>query len=201
MERIKRPVRTMHKRPPRVGSALLMAFCVSGVLAQDREEVVWAPLTNSVSAAVVWQPQHAYGVSADAGGTVEGTASGWLDEGTTVSNRAVPAEACMFAGWLNAPEGLEQINPLVFALDTAWTNVVATFAVMPGGLAAAALPPGDGPGLAAIVPEGLTVKVQRATSLSAPDWQEVGEFSAETGEWSDGVPPEGWKKLYYRLAE
>ena len=92
-------------------------------------------------------------------------------------------------------------NPLVFALEGPWTNLVASFAVAPGAVAAAPLPPGAGPGLAAAPPEGLAVKVQRASRLDDPDWQEVGEISAGTGEWVDGDLPEGWQKLYYRLAE
>ena len=192
-------------RPGRVvpapALAMVLAFLCFPALAQDREEVVWASLTNHAAAVVEWQPAYAFAVAAGPGGSVEGTANGWHDEGTTVSNRAVAADACAFAGWLNAPEGLEMDNPLVFALDGPWTNLLASFAVAPGAVAAAPLPPGAGPGLAAAPPEGLAVKVQRASRLDDPDWQEVGEITAETGVWSDDPPPADWRQLFYRLAE
>jgi hypothetical protein len=151
---------------------------------------------------VEWQAAYAYAVSAGAGGSVEGTTGGWLDAGTVVSNRAVAAAGCVFAGWENAPEGLEMENPLVFALEGAWTNVAARFRVEPGSVAAGAMAPGAGPGVAvAGIPPGFAAKVQRASRLDDPDWQVVGEVAPGETEWTDGEVPAGWGALYYRLAD
>ncbi len=164
--------------------------------------MVWASLTNDATAVVEWQAAYAYAATAGPGGSVEGTAGGWLDAGTAISNRAAAAAGCVFAGWENAPEGLELENPLVFALEGPWTNVVARFRVEPESVAAGALPPGAGPGLAAeTVPAGFAVKVQRASRLDDPDWQEAGTLPAGATVWTDDAPPEGWNALFYRLAE
>ncbi len=91
-------------------------------------------ITNDVSKEVVWMPSVFYGISAGANGSVNGTASDWYDEGTSVSNNAVANQHYVFGGWQNAPTGLENDNPLVFELSDdvldefyAPTNIVATF--------------------------------------------------------------------------
>ena len=58
-----------------------------------------------------------------------GTANGWYDEGTAISNAATADEHYEFSGWTGAPAGQEMANPLIFALDGPYTNVAATFAL------------------------------------------------------------------------
>jgi len=122
--------KTMSKQ--RIG--MVCGLCLLGLLAtgargQEREDYPIASLTNNVALEVDWQDEFAYGVSAGANGSVEGTASGWLDGGTAISNSATADEHYQFAGWENGPAGQELDNPLLFALDGPYTNVTATFAL------------------------------------------------------------------------
>jgi hypothetical protein len=111
---------------------ILSALCLlwaSAAWAQEREEYVVASLTNNLAVTVDWMEQYAYGTAAGAGGSVGGTANGWYDEGTAISNAATADEHYEFSGWTGAPAGQELENPLVFALDGSYTNVTATFAL------------------------------------------------------------------------
>jgi len=94
---------------------------------QEREEWTIAALTNDITLVFSWQSQYRYAVSAGAGGAVEGTGNGFLNEGASVSNRAIPNQHYQFIDWSGVPDGLETQNPLVFALEGPRTGVTANF--------------------------------------------------------------------------
>ncbi|NCC93548.1 MAG: hypothetical protein EOM10_09745 [Opitutae bacterium] len=110
--------------------ACALGLAAAAAQGQDREEYPIASLTNNVVVTADWAAQYALGVSAGANGSVEGTADGWHDAGTAISNRAVADAHYQFAGWQNGPAGMENDNPLLFALDGPYTNVTATFALV-----------------------------------------------------------------------
>jgi hypothetical protein len=113
----------------RVGAVALLAGLAATSARAERTNVV-VVVTNNVVLEWLWTTQYVHGVSAGAGGSVEGTAGGWLDAGTAVSNRAVADPHYRFAGWQNGPAGMENDNPLLFALDGPYENVTATFALV-----------------------------------------------------------------------
>jgi hypothetical protein len=167
----------------------------------DRAEVVIPFLSNSTTVAFAWTNQYLYGVYANSsGGTIEGTASGWQDGGTVVSNWAVPYRRCAFLGWENVPAGLEGNPELTFALEDAWTNATALFAIPFEPLQ---LRPGAGPPPAFEVQAWFTARVQRcAGSLTNGDWRDVGTMLPfGTTNWNDATATGEWVELYYRLAQ
>ncbi len=109
--------------------AYALGLLAAAAQGQDREEYPIASLTNNTLVTFDWAEQYAFGTSAGAGGSVAGTANGWYDEGTAISNVATAEAHYEFSGWTGAPTGQEMANPLVFALDGAYTNVAATFAL------------------------------------------------------------------------
>ncbi len=180
-------------------AAAVLLFFAAAARAQDRAEHVIAPLTNNATVVAEWQAEFAYGTSAGPGGTVEGTASGWHEAGTVVSNVAIPYRRCIFMGWANVPAGMEQANPLSFALDGPYTNVTAQFAIP---LEPLQLRPGVGEGPAFEVQAWRTARVQRcAGSLTNADWQDVGAYGYGTTNWVDEGATGEWRTLFYRLAQ
>ncbi len=111
----------------KLASVCLLAAGVA--VAEDRIEHVIPSVTNNLTLTWEWQPEFLFGISADANGSVTGTASGWYDEGTSISNNAVANQHYQFAGWTGAPAGMENANPLTFTLDEPYTNIVATFSL------------------------------------------------------------------------
>ena len=114
------------KRIGVLGVCLLVAGMA---MAEDRVEHVIESMTNSVTLTWEWQPEFLLGISAGANGNVTGTDSGWYDAGAAVSNNAVANEHYQFSGWTGAPTGKENANPLTFAIDAPYTNIVATFSL------------------------------------------------------------------------
>ena len=167
----------------------------------DRAEVVIPFLSNSTTVAFAWTNQYLYGVFTNCqAGTVEGTASGWHDGGTVVSNLAVPYRRCGFVGWTNVPAGLEGTDPLMFALEDAYTNVTAMFSIPFEPLQ---LRPGAGAGPAFEVQAWFTARVQRcAGSLTNAVWEDVGTaLPYGTTNWTDATATGEWGMLFYRLAQ
>ncbi len=172
---------------------------VTAAPAQDRAEHVIPSLTNSATLTAVWTEQVAYGVSATPGGRAEGTSNGWYEVGTVVSNRAVAYPGCGFTGWQNVPAGLETNETIVFALESAWTNARATFAVP---LVPLMLGPGAGEGPSFAVQAWRTARIQRcAGSLTSTDWQDVGAYGYGETNWTDTTATGAWRTLFYRLAQ
>ena len=195
-------------RPPRpcgvgesVGALALGLLLATAAPAQDRAEQVIPSLTNSATLTAVWSEQVAYGVEATPGGRAEGTSNGWYNAGTVVSNRAVAYPGCGFTGWQNVPAGLETNETLVFALDAAWTNARATFAVPiePLMLGTGA---GTGEEPTLTLQPWRTARVQRCVgSLTNTDWQDVGAYGYGETNWTDTTATGEWRTLFYRLAQ
>ena len=191
-------------RPPRpcgVGEsvAVLALLLAVAAPAQDRAEHVIPSLTNSATLTAVWTEQVAYGVSATLGGRAEGTSNGWYEVGTVVSNRAVAYPECVFAGWENVPAGLETNETIVFALESAWTNARATFAIP---LVPLRLGPGAGEEPSFAVQAWRTGRIQRCEgSFTNGDWRDVESFGYGTTNWTDTTATGEWRILYYRLVQ
>lgn len=182
--------------------ALALALACSAACAQDRVEVVIDSLTNDTAVVVDWQPQYPYEVSSGPGGMVSGTASGWLDADVAISNRAIPNNHYHFVGWSGVPTGKENENPVIFSLDKAYTNVVASFGLNSAAILSASFEQGIPTITVSNYPSTITVVVQRsAASLTNADWQNITNLPPGTIHWTDNEPPEAWRHLFYRLAE
>jgi hypothetical protein len=90
------------------------------------------PFTLVSDTVVIWQwtTQYLFAVSAEGGGTVSGSDSGWYALGGSVTVTAVPATGWRFAGWAGdvLPEATNA-NPLQLAMDQS-RSITARFELL-----------------------------------------------------------------------
>ena len=118
---------------------------------------------------------------------------------TAVWSEQVAYPGCGFTGWQNVPVGLETNESLVFALEAAWTNARATFAVPIEPLM---LGTGAGEAPTLTLQPWRTARVQQCEgSLTNTDWQDVGVYGYGETNWTDTTATGAWRSLFYRLAQ
>jgi hypothetical protein len=127
--RIMKTIKRIKSGLKSLGLAALLFGATNFANATERLTNTFGNVQANTNAVAEWEPQHQYNVSYLGNGSVTGTESGWYDQGTTISNNAIADQHWNFTGWSNVPGGMEIDNPLVFSLDSAYTNAIANFVI------------------------------------------------------------------------